>query len=189
MQDLSLHLLDIIENSARAGASLIQIFIDADEKEDILRFKIDDNGSGMDSDTLNNAMNPFYTSKTSRVKKVGLGIPLFMQNAELCDGSFHVESQLGKGTILEAVFKKSHIDRMPVGSLADTFIGSLIGHTETDFYLKIRHNTLEQSFEYEFDTRVLKEELGDIPLTYPDVIQYIMEDVNNGIKNTKMGEI
>ncbi len=189
MQDLSLHLLDIIENSARAGASLIKILINVDEKEDILKFRIDDNGSGMDSETLNNALNPFYTSKASREKKVGLGIPLFMQNAELCDGSFHVDSQLGKGTNLEAVFKKSHIDRMPVGSLADTIIGSLIGHSETDFYLKIEHNTQKESFEYEFDTRVLKEELGDIPLTYPDVIQYIMDDVNNGIKNTKMGEI
>jgi anti-sigma regulatory factor (Ser/Thr protein kinase) len=189
MQDLSLHLLDIIENSARAGASLIKISIDADEKKDILRFRIEDNGSGMDAETLNNAMNPFYTSKASREKKVGLGIPLFMQNAELCEGSFHVDSQLGKGTNLEAVFKKSHIDRMPVGSLADTMIGSIIGHTETDFYLKIKHNALEQSFDYEFDTRVLKEELGDVPLTYPDVIQYIMEDINNGIKNTKMGEI
>jgi anti-sigma regulatory factor (Ser/Thr protein kinase) len=189
MQDLSLHLLDIIENSARAGASLINILISVDDKEDILKFKIEDNGSGMDADTLNNALNPFYTSKTSRVKKVGLGIPLFMQNAELCDGSFHVDSELGKGTNLEATFKKSHIDRMPVGSLADTIIGSIIGHTETDFYLKISHNTQEQNFEYEFDTRVLKMELEDIPLTYPDVIQYIIEDVNNGIKNTKMGEI
>ncbi|MBI9030583.1 ATP-binding protein [bacterium] len=189
MQDLSLHLLDIIENSTRAGASLIKISIDADEKKDVLKFKIEDNGSGMDADTLNNALNPFYTSKESREKKVGLGIPLFMQNAELCEGSFHVTSKLGKGTDLEAIFKKSHIDRMPVGSLADTIIGSLIGHAETDFYLKITHNTRDEVFEYEFDTRVLKEELGDIPLTYPDVIQYIMEDVNNGIKNTKMGEI
>jgi hypothetical protein len=189
MQDLSLHLLDIIENSARAGASLIQIFIDADENNDILKFKITDNGSGMDEETLNNALNPFYTSKTSREKKVGLGIPLFMQNAELCDGSFDVKSKLGQGTELEASFKKSHIDRMPVGSLADTIIGSLIGHPETDFYLRISHNTQEQNFEYEFDTRLIKEELGDIPLTYPDVIQFIMEDVNNGIKNTKMGEI
>lgn len=189
MQDLSLHLLDIIENSARAEASLIKIFIDADEKQDILKFKIEDDGSGMDKDTLKSALNPFYTSKASREKKVGLGIPLFMQNAEQCEGSFQVDSELGKGTTLEAVFKKSHIDRMPVGSLADTIIGALIGHTETDFYLKITHNTQDKKFEYEFDTRLIKEELGDIPLTYPDVIQYIMEDVNNGIKNTKMGEI
>jgi len=189
MQDLSLHLLDIIENSVRAGASLVKILIDVDEKKDTLIFKIIDNGSGMDPETLNNALNPFYTSKTSRKKKIGLGISLFKQITELCEGSLHVESELGKGTNLEATFKKSHIDRMPIGSLADTLIGSLIGHSETDFYLKITHNTLKQSFEYEFDTRLLKEELGDIPLTYPDVIQYIIEDVNNGIKNTKMGEI
>lgn len=160
MQDLSLHLLDIIENSARAGASLIKISIDADEKKDILRFRIEDNGSGMDAETLNNALNPFYTSKASREKKVGLGIPLFMQNAEICDGSFHADSELGKGTNIEASFKMSHIDRMPVGSLADTIISSLIGHTETDFYLKVTYNTLKENFEYEFDTRVIKEELG-----------------------------
>lgn len=189
MQDLSLHLLDIIENSARAGASLIEVFVNVDEKEDLLSFIIEDNGSGMDSETLNNALNPFYTSKSARVKKVGLGIPLFKQNAELCEGTFKVESKLGKGTRIEAIFKNDHIDRMPLGSLSDTIISSLIGHQETDFYLKVIHNTQEESFEYEFDTRVLKEELGDIPLTYPDVIQFIIENVNDGIKNTKMGEI
>lgn len=189
MQDLSLHLLDIIENSARAESSLIIVKILADEKLDMLSFSIIDDGTGMDAETLANAQNPFYTSKAEREKKVGLGIPLFKQNSEACDGKFVMVSELGKGTELLASFKRSHIDRMPVGSLADTVIGSIIGHAETDFLLQVVHNTLTESLEYEFDTRIIKEELGDIPLTYPDVIQYISEDINNGIKNTKMGDI
>ncbi len=189
MQDLSLHLLDIIENSARADSSLVEIIMKADEKDNYLSFKIIDDGIGMDNETLQNALNPFYTSKSERKKKVGLGIPLFKQNAELCDGKFLMTSEVNKGTTLEAIFKKDHIDRMPVGSLADTVIGSIIGHPETDFLLKIIHNTLEQEFYFEFDTRIIKEELGDIPLTYPDVIQFIDENIKNGIKNTKMGDI
>lgn len=189
MQDLSLHLLDVLENSARAGASLIQIIISADEKSNILSFKITDNGSGMNEETLSSAQNPFYTSKASRKKKVGLGIPLFKQNAELCEGSFSMKSELGEGTIIEVTFKINHIDRMPVGSLADTIISSVIGHSETDYYLHILHNTQDQTFDYKFDTRLLREELGDIPLTYPDVMQYIDQVINNGVKNTKMGEI
>lgn len=189
MLDLSLHLLDVIENSVRAGATLINIIVDVDDNRNILSFKIIDNGSGMSAETLTGAQNPFYTSKTSRKKKIGLGIPLFKQNAEACDGSFSMKSELGEGTVLEATFKKDHIDRMPVGSLADTIINSIIGHPEADFYLKILHNTQDQTLTYEFDTRLLKEELGDIPLSYPDVVQYIDQVINNGIKNTKMGEV
>src|SRR5690554_3090721 len=163
MLDLSLHLLDVIENSVRAGATLINIIVDVDDNRNLLSFKIIDNGNGMSAETLAGAQNPFYTSKTSK-KKIGLGIPLFKQNAEACDGSFSMRSVLGEGTVLEATFKKDHIDRMPVGSLADTIINSIIGHPETDFYLQLLHNTQDQTLTYEFDTRLLKEELGDISL-------------------------
>ncbi|MDP8232147.1 MAG: ATP-binding protein [Candidatus Zophobacter franzmannii] len=188
MQDISLHLLDIIENSARAKAKNIYLDVIIDEESDKIEFLVKDDGTGMDAETLKNAQNPFYTSKAERVKKVGLGIPLFAQNAELCEGSFQLESELGKGTNLIATFKHSHIDRMPIGNLKDTLISAIIGHAEVDFWVQLTHSGAGKSLEWSFNTAEIKAELGDIPLTYPDVIQYIDENINDGIKKTEMEE-
>jgi signal transduction histidine kinase len=169
-------------------AKNIHLEVEIDEEKDLMRFTVRDDGTGMDAETLRNAQNPFYTSKMERVKKVGLGIPLFAQNAELCDGKFHMESELGKGTLLIAEFKYRHIDRMPLGNLQDTLISALIGHSEVDFWLSLKHIGKEKFLEYRFNTAEIKEELGDIPLTYPDVIQYIDENIKDGIKKTEMKE-
>lgn len=190
MQDISLHILDIMENSARAGSKNIEIIIQCNEILDIVTFCVKDDGCGMDAETLEMAQNPFYTSKQERVKKVGLGIPLFRQNAEACNGHFRMESTPGEGTVLEACFQKSHIDRMPLGNLKDTLLGSIIGHTEIDFWLQISH--IEKSGEmlkFAFDTASIKNELGDIPISYPDVITLLDEMLKNGIKNTEMEDV
>jgi signal transduction histidine kinase len=189
MQDISLHLLDIIENSVRAGAKGIRIRIINDEQENVLRFIIEDDGCGMDTDTLEMAQDPFYTSKGDRIKKVGLGIPLFKQNAELCNGTFTMTSEPSMGTVLKVDFEKDHIDRLPLGNLKDTLLGAIIGHADVDFYVNLisRDKGKEQSFH--FDTQAIKEELGDIPLTYPDVIEYIELSLKEGIQNTNMEDV
>ncbi len=189
MQDISLHLLDIIENSVRAEAKKIKLRIVTDTLENRLRLIIEDDGCGMDAETLSHAQNPFYTSKESREKKVGLGIPLFKQNAELTDGTFNITSEPGFGTVMTVDFTLDHIDRMPLGNLKDTLLGAIIGHPEVDYYIRLisRDRGKEQSFH--FDTAAIKEELGDIPLTYPDVIEYIDQSLEEGIQNTNMEDV
>lgn len=189
MQDISLHLLDIIENSVRAKASLINIEVIREVMRNKLEFVIEDNGTGMDEETLRSAQDPFYTSKVEREKKVGLGIPLFKQNAEMCNGHFVLESELGKGTKLVAIFQFDHVDRMPMGNLQDTFVGSIIGHADVDFEIVLKNIKLDNSVEdFTFSTRAIKAELGDIPLTYPDVMTYIDQAIEEGIKKIKMEE-
>lgn len=189
MQDISLHLLDIIENSVRAQAKLITIEIVREIMRNKLFFCITDDGTGMDEQTLQDAHNPFYTSKQERTKKVGLGIPLFKQNAEMCNGDFKLESEPGQGTKLTAVFQYDHLDRMPLGNLLDTFVGSVIGHSEVDFEIKLTNKKLSGAAdEFVFSTREIKEELGDIPLSYPDVMTYINQMLEEGIKKIKMEE-
>jgi signal transduction histidine kinase len=189
MQDISLHLLDIIENSVRAGAKCIRIRIISDVQQNVLRFIIEDDGCGMDSETLTMAQDPFYTSKEERVKKVGLGIPLFKQNAELCNGSFSITSEPCLGTVLTADFERDNIDRLPLGNLKDTLLGAIVGHQEVDFDINLisRDKGKEQSFH--FNTEAIKVELGDIPLTYPDVIEYIEQSLFEGIQNTNMEDV
>ncbi|MEN6445395.1 MAG: ATP-binding protein [Candidatus Cloacimonas sp.] len=189
MQDISLHLLDIIENSVRAKAKNIKIRIIRNMQENILRLIVEDDGTGMDAQTLEKAQDPFYTSKVEREKKVGLGIPLVKQNAEATNGSFKMTSEPGFGTVLTVDFQLNHIDRMPLGNLKDTLLGAIIGHPEVDFTIKLISNEggVEKSFF--FETTAIKEELGDIPLTYPDVIEFINQTILEGIQNTNMEDV
>jgi signal transduction histidine kinase len=190
MQDISLHLLDIIENSVRAQASNVWIALEVAVLKNRLSITVRDDGTGMDAETLQHAQDPFYTTKLERVKKVGLGIPLFKQNAEMCGGSFCMSSTVGQGTELQASFRFDHVDRMPIGSLADTLLGSIIGHPEVDFHVHLSRKFISgDEAEFEFSTAVIKAELGDIPITYPDVIAYVNDTIQEGIKNTKMEEL
>jgi signal transduction histidine kinase len=189
MRDISLHLLDIIENSVRAQASVIDIDIEIEIIKNQLWISIKDNGTGMDSETIELTQDPFYTTKEERVKKVGLGIPLFKHNAEISNGSFKIISLPGNGTELQAVFQFDHVDRIPLGNIADTMISVIIGHQEVDFNLSLIRRTLSgEELDYNLSTQIIKAELGDIPLTYPDVIQFIENDIKEGIIKTKMEE-
>ncbi len=189
MQDISLHLLDIIENSVRAEARKIKIRVVINSQDNLLRLIIEDDGCGMDSETLYKAQNPFFTSKESREKKVGLGIPLFKQNAELTNGAFNITSEPKFGTVITVDFTLDHIDRMPLGNLKDTLLGAIIGHPEVDFYICLRNKDRGKEQSFHFDTAAIKEELGDIPLTYPDVIEYIDQSLFEGIQNTNMEDV
>lgn len=190
MQDISLHLLDIIENSIRAQADLIQIEVLVQVMKNKLVITMEDDGVGMDAETMQKAQDPFYTTKEQRVKKVGLGIPLFKQNAEMCGGGFWMKSKPGQGTKIIAEFRYDHVDRMPLGNLTDTVLGAVIGHPEVDFVLKLHRKMISgQQLDFEFDTRPVKKELDGIPLNYPEVYTLLQNEIKEGIIKTKMEEI
>ena len=119
MREISLHLLDIAENSVAADGKNISIHVHEDLFNDRLSASVIDDGRGMDAETAQQVQDPFYTTRTTR--NVGLGIPLFKEAAEMAEGSFSLQSEPGKGAWLEAEFRHSHIDRMPLGDLSSTF--------------------------------------------------------------------
>ncbi len=188
MQDISLHLLDIIENSAQAKAKLISVKIDVSKLNNTLTIQVEDDGKGMDKDTLQNAQQPFFTTKAERKKKIGLGIPLFKQNAEQCDGNFEMKSEPGKGAVLKAVFAYDHVDRMPLGNIADTISTSILGHPDVDYVINYSYVDVNGSKDFHFDTRMIREEIGDIPLTYPDIITFINSSLTEGIADVYVEE-
>ena len=114
MEELSLHLLDLIQNSVKAGASLIEIIIT--EKAGLLTIELNDNGCGMSEEFLQRVESPFTTTRTTR--KVGLGIPLFKQAALMAGGDFGIISRQGEGTRIKASFEINNIDRAPMGDWA-----------------------------------------------------------------------
>ena len=168
MQELSLNILDIAQNSIVANATLIEIGVEVDEN-DFLAITVRDNGKGMDQETVENVINPFFTSRTTR--KVGLGVPFFKQAAEDTGGSFHIESQVGKGTTIKAVFDTTNIDYTPLGEVWDT-VAILIQMNETiDFVYSVK----KDGEEFVCDTRQLREIMEGMPLSDLNVVQWIKE--------------
>ena len=136
MEDLSLHILDVVENSIRAGANKVEIEIHEDLKNGLLRIEIADDGKGMDARMLEKALDPFFTTKT--VRKVGLGLSLLREAARATNGDLTIQSEIGKGTCVKATFQHSHIDRKPMGDMEKTMISLIIGNPDVHF--KYLHN-------------------------------------------------
>jgi len=176
MRDLSLHLMDIIQNSIKAKASRIDINIIADVKKDKLVIEIKDNGAGMDEAILGQVRNPFITTRTTR--KVGLGIPLLEASAARSGGELVIESQKSKGTLVKANFKISHIDRLPLGDIAETTMSLIAANADVDIFLKL--SNMNESFS--FSVPEVKEQLGDVPIDNGDVLIWIRDYINEGVK-------
>jgi hypothetical protein len=183
MKEISLHLLDIAENSIAAEAKNIQIIVCEDLIRDQLDAAIIDDGKGMDRETINQVIDPFFTSRTTR--KVGLGIPLFKAAAESCSGALTIESEPGIGTTIRVSFRYSHIDRMPLGDLASTFLTLLISYPFIHWiftYEVINKDCLIPIQKFTFDDFPVKKELEGIPLSEPDVLSYLRSWIESEIK-------
>ena len=179
MKELSLHIMDIIQNSIKAKADLIKVIIKEETLKDELKIKIIDNGVGISKENLPSVNDPFYTSRNTR--KVGLGLSLFQMAAIGCDGRFRIWSKVGVGTIVIAVFKYSHIDRAPMGNLLETLIAALVGMDPKSNLIYV-HYINDRKFL--IDTREIKNILGeDIPLQSVEVLSWIKTYVIDGVKN------
>jgi anti-sigma regulatory factor (Ser/Thr protein kinase) len=175
VEDLSLHILDIAENSVRARAKRIEITITRDAAGDFLTVEVKDDGSGMDRETLARVRDPFFTTKG---KKTGLGIPFLAQAAEQAGGSLTVDSAPGTGTRLSVTFKWSHVDRPVIGSMADTLLTLIAGHPDLDVLYEER----DDNAVFRFDTREIKKDLEEVPINAPEALDAIRAMLKEQIK-------
>ena len=173
MRELSLHILDVLQNSLEAGATLVELVIEEDLAADRLLITVRDNGRGMDQAMLAQVTDPFYTTRKTR--QVGLGIPLFQAAAERCNGSLSITSQAGKGTMLSAIFQHSHIDRAPLGDMTGTLLSFILGGICDLIY---RHCVNERRFG--LSTSEIRAELGDVSLSHPAVREWLREYIAEG---------
>ncbi len=182
MKDLSLHILDIVQNSIRAKAKLIKIEITENPDEDQLLISIADDGIGMNEEQLKRATDPFFTSRITR--KVGLGLSLLSQNAEKTGGTFSIESAIGKGTKLNVAFGLNHIDRPVIGDLIGTLLILICSPDNIDYVFK--HQT--SSGEFELDTRDIKQTLDNVPINHPDVRSFLKELLQENLEQIQISE-
>jgi hypothetical protein len=177
VQELALHILDVLQNAREAGATLVRLTIEEDLAADRLTIVVEDNGRGMDEETLKKVLDPFFTTRTTR--HVGLGLPLFAAAAELCNGGLAVESTLGKGTRVTATFQHSHIDRAPLGHIAETLVAFLLGEPPCDLVYVHRRD----GQQFTLDTREVRRELGEVPLAHPAVREWLRDYIDEGVKS------
>lgn len=179
MKDLALHILDTLQNSVTAGATLIELKIDELPDKDEYWLKFRDNGKGMDSEMVKNVTDPFFTTRTTR--KVGLGIPLLKQNAERTGGNMTIQSTQGKGTEVDVMFRYNHIDRLPTGDIAGILALTVSSYPTIDFIYT--HNTPDGTFI--FDTIEIKDTLGDLPISNPKVIAFMKDLISDNLEEIK----
>jgi hypothetical protein len=175
VEDISLHILDIAENSIRADAKRIEIIIVRDTAHDLLRIEVNDDGRGMDAETLAKVRDPFFTTKR---KKTGLGIPFLSQAAQQAGGVVTVDSAPGRGTKVSGTFRWSHVDRPAIGSMADTVLTLIAGHPDLDVLYEVR----EGDRAFRLDTREIRGDLEGVPINTPAVLDAIRGLLNEQIK-------
>ena len=169
MQELSLNVLDIVQNSISAQATLIEVGVCSETEKSLLTITVADNGCGMTPEQVQNVTDPFYTSRKTR--RVGLGVPFFNMAAEMTGGGFEIVSQPGSGTKLCATFRTDSIDCMPLGDINETVYTLVTLNEQIDFVYTRRID--ERMFT--LDTRELRAILGDIPFSEPEVAAFIRE--------------
>ncbi len=179
MRELSLNVLDIAQNSIKADASLVEIELSQSTEKKELLIGIYDNGRGMTPEQVQSVTDPFFTTRTTR--KVGLGIPFFKMSAEMTGGSFEIESEVGKGTRVKALFRTDHLDFTPVGDMCSTVILLITMNLHVDFVYKRSIDTKK----FTVDTRQLKEILGDVPLNEPSIVSWITDYIKENTKQLR----
>lgn len=174
-----MHILDIVQNSIDAGSTLIDVYIEENTKQNIFKFIVKDNGRGMDPDFMKNIFDPFVTTRKTR--RVGLGLPLLKEATQRCGGDVRIFSQLGKGTKVEAYFKRDNIDLPPMGDLAGTIVTIISSASGKNIDIEYVHKFNDNDFT--LDTRILKKTLGEVPLNDISVLKWIREYVAEGLNH------
>ena len=154
MQELSLNVLDIVQNSISAQATLIEVGVCSETEKSLLTITVADNGCGMTPEQVQNVTEPF-----------------FKMAAEMTGGGFEIVSQPGSGTKLCATFRTDSIDCMPLGDINETVYTLVTLNEQIDFVYTRRID--ERMFT--LDTRELRAILGDIPFSEPEVAAFIRE--------------
>lgn len=176
LEDLSQYILDIAENSAKANARQVLIELIVDNSKNLIVLRVSDDGCGMDEDLLKKVEDPFTTTRKER--RVGLGIPFLKQAALACEGFFKITSERGKGTIVEAGFRKDHVDCPPLGDIASTIATLIMGWPDCRWIFHYQVNG--SSFTLDLDD--LLGYLGDRELLKsPKVVLWIKEYVQENI--------
>ncbi len=180
MKDISLHILDIMENSVRGGASRIEVNIKVSDDNHLLIIQIIDNGRGMDQETVAHVNDPFFSTRSTR--KIGMGLSLFQQQAEQTGGEFKIKSEQAKGTEVDASFVLNNIDRQPLGDVAGVIVNLSASYPDIDVVFDVSTS----AGNYHFSSYEISKILGAVPLNNPDIMLSLKEIIETSLIDIKI---
>ena len=175
MEDLAMHLIEILMNSIHALAKHISVVIKDSEKEDVIDVTVCDDGKGMSKEMVEKVTSPFTTSRTTR--KFGMGLAFLKGLCELCNGFYTLESELGRGTTIHFSIQKSHIDAPPLGDLGEMSMAVIQANEEIQYTLTYKTDQKE----FHFSTDEVKAQLDGLSLLEPSILLWIKEYINQGV--------
>lgn len=175
VEDLCFHLLDLVQNSAAAGAKNIKVTLSHSAAKDIFTMTVEDDGKGMDRQTLEKVQDPFFTSKS--FKKVGLGIPLLAATAQLCRGDFRITSGVRRGTKVRARLQKSHPDCPPLGNLEETLLSVLVSLDRLNIQFAYR----SEKGVFALASDDIRRQVGDLHFSHPEIYKFLKGYVHEGL--------
>ena len=175
MQDIAMHLLELIQNSIKANATKIVIELHEEVDEGMLDMKVQDDGCGMDETSLKHALDPFYTTRTTR--HIGMGLAFMQQLCDQCNGSLEVQSEKEKGTRIHARVQISHIDCPPLGDFGEMMMVAI--QASATIYYQFIYQIEDKKFV--FDSNQIQELLQGVSLQDPSVLLWIKEYINQEI--------
>ena len=180
MTDLSLHILDLAHNAFAAQATQVEITIVENSKTSEMVITIEDNGSGIEESKINHIKNPFFTSRTTR--KIGLGVPLFVQTCEQTEGYATIKSKPGIKTEITGKLYTNHIDAIPLGEMEETVFLLMAYSPKVNIIYKHRYN----SKEFIVSTKQLFDEI-EVSLTNYEIVKWIKEYIRENICQIRGG--
>ena len=181
MRELADNIMDIAQNSISAGAALTEVHVKISHEADLITFTFKDDGCGMSEEMVQAVIEPFTTTRKTR--KVGLGLPLLKQTAEMTGGSISIASEVGVGTTVTASFGLGHIDRPPMGDVAGAWFSLVLMNPDTDFLFTFDYD----GKDFSFDTRIIRETVAPIPLNQMEVSAWIKECLTTEINELHGG--
>ena len=181
MRELSDNIMDIAQNSISAGAALTEVHVKVSHADNVITFVFKDDGCGMSEELVKSVIEPFTTTRKTR--KVGLGLPLLKQTAEMTGGVLDIQSTVGVGTTVTASFGLDHIDRPPMGDVAGAWFSLVVMNPEKDFLFTYDYD----GQVFTFDTREVRETVAPIPLNQMEISAWIKDCISTEIKELHGG--
>ncbi len=181
MRELSDNIMDIAQNSISAGAVLTEVHVRVSHADNLITFVFKDDGCGMSEELVKSVTEPFTTTRKTR--KVGLGLPLLKQTAEMTGGTMNIQSAVGVGTVVTATFGLDHIDRPPMGDVAGAWFSLVVMNPEKDFLFTYDYD----GQVFTFDTRIIRETVAPIPLNQMEISAWIKESIRTEINELHGG--
>ena len=178
-----MHIIEILMNSIAANATKILLRIKNSINEDIISIEVEDNGKGMSKEKAKKASSPFSTSRKTR--KIGMGLAFLKGLCDTCNGTFEIDSEEGVGTKVKAAIQKSHIDTPELGNIGEICMATLQANEDLDFTLEYNNDVTS----FIFSSNEIRKELDGVSLNEPEILLWIKDYINQGIKQAEEDKI